>query len=165
MSTTNAFRNVPVTGNLTKEPAQITTKNGPMVTFRLAVSDRFFDREANEWKSSPTEYYDIGVRNKALQENIMASKLQTGDRLTVVGRYEARPYVTKDGEAALNNRLWAETAATSMDFRTVSVSPKQSGPGAEQETGVSSAQVQSQAQTQTYTQADRALDDAWGINH
>lgn len=139
-----------VTGNLVADP--VIRGEAKLVTFRLADTPRFFDREASEWKDGETVFYDVAVRNARLGENVTAS-LRTGNRVTVAGNYEAVANITKEQKPVLNHRLWADDVSASLDFATVAIKPNPKGQWREE--------IDAQAASLDPVQA--AVDREWGL--
>ena len=114
-----------VTGNLVADPVKRPSPDRPsgfITTFRLAENHRVFDKQAQDWKDGEPTYYDVAVAHGPLGDNVHAS-VGAGARVTVSGNYEPVPYITKNGEAGLNNRIWADEVSASMVYATVEVHP------------------------------------------
>ena len=84
-----------VTGLIATTPRHITTSEGvEILSFRLASSQRRFDKTANKWVDASTNWYTVtAFRNLAV--NAYAS-LNKGDRIVVVGRLRIRDWQTDD---------------------------------------------------------------------
>ncbi|WP_460462974.1 single-stranded DNA-binding protein [Arthrobacter pigmenti] len=111
-----------VTGNLVADPVRRETNAGVLTTMRIAENQRTYDREAAEWKDGDSVFYDVAVKNARLGENVTGS-VGRGDRVSVSGNYEAVPFVSKEGEAGLSHRIWADEVSASLDYATVAVQP------------------------------------------
>lgn len=113
-----------VTGNLVADPVKrpVDSQSGFITTFRLAENHRVFDKAAQEWTAGEPTYYDVAVKAAKLGDNIRAS-VGEGHRVTVTGNYEPVPYITKNGEAGLNNRIWADEVSASLAYASVEVQP------------------------------------------
>ena len=96
-----------VTGLIATTPRHITTSEGLEITsFRLASSQRRFDKTANKWVDASTNWYTVtAFRN--LATNAYAS-LNKGDRIVVVGRLRIRDWQTDD-RTGTNVEIEAET--------------------------------------------------------
>ncbi|MGW0663274.1 single-stranded DNA-binding protein [Streptodolium elevatio] len=82
---------VTLIGNVVSEVRTSVTGNGvPMARFRLGVSPRRFDREANRWVNRESSYYTV-VAWRRLAEHTMSS-VEKGDPLVVAGRLCVREW-------------------------------------------------------------------------
>jgi single-strand DNA-binding protein len=109
-----------ITGNLANDPELRFTANGQAVAqFRMAVGDRYVDKETGEWKDSdPTWYSVIAWRN--LAEHISAS-LTRGNRVIVTGSIRTRQWDDKEGETHYAWELVADEVGASLAFADVKV--------------------------------------------
>lgn len=96
-----------VTGLIATTPRHITTSEGvEILSFRLASSQRRFDKTANRWVDASTNWYTVtAFRNLAV--NAYAS-LNKGDRIVVVGRLRIRDW-QNDERTGTNVEIEAET--------------------------------------------------------
>lgn len=88
---------ITVTGLIATAPRHIVTSEGLAITsFRLASSQRRFDRGRSEWVDGETNWYTVtGFRKLAINA---AASLQKGDRIVVSGRLRIRDW--SQGERA-----------------------------------------------------------------
>jgi single-strand DNA-binding protein len=84
-----------VTGLIATTPRHITNSEGLEITsFRLASSQRRFDKATQQWVDASTNWYTVtAFRN--LATNAYAS-LNKSDRIVVVGRLKIRDWQTDD---------------------------------------------------------------------
>lgn len=88
-----------VTGNVATEVRLTTTPDGvPLATFRLAASERKFDREANRWVDGAVTWYSVACW-RHVAENCAAS-LHKGDPIVVVGRLTLREWESEGRNGA-----------------------------------------------------------------
>ncbi len=88
---------ITVVGNLVSDPELRYTPTGVAVAnFRIALTPRTFDRQANEWKDGDSLFLTCNVWRQAA-ENV-AESLQRGMRVIVQGRLHQRSYETREGE-------------------------------------------------------------------
>lgn len=87
--------NITLTGLVATTPRHLTTSEGLTITsFRLASSQRRFDRALNRWVDGETNWYTVsGFRSLA---NNAAVSIQKGDRVIVVGRLRLRDWENTD---------------------------------------------------------------------
>ncbi|MDF2992472.1 MAG: single-stranded DNA-binding protein [Microbacterium sp.] len=92
---------ITLVGNVVGEPEERTTRGGESIAaFRLAVSERRFDRERSQWVDGHTNYYAVSVFGE-LGRNALAS-VRKGERVVVAGRLRLREWEneTKRGVSA-----------------------------------------------------------------
>jgi single-strand DNA-binding protein len=96
-----------VTGLIATTPRHITTSEGvEILSFRMASSQRRFDKTANKWVDASTNWYTV-TAFRTLATNAYAS-LNKGDRIVVVGRLRIRDWQTDD-RTGTNVEIEAET--------------------------------------------------------
>ena len=80
-----------VTGNAATDIKLTTTAEGvPIASFRLAASERKFDKESGRWVDGQVTWYSVACW-RHLAENVAAS-VRKGDPLVVVGRLHLREW-------------------------------------------------------------------------
>jgi single-strand DNA-binding protein len=85
-----------VVGNVATEPVLRTTSHGARVTsFRLASTERRFDRGTGQWRDGPTTFYTV-TSWRATAENV-ATSVHKGQPLLVHGRFRESSYDDKEG--------------------------------------------------------------------
>jgi single-strand DNA-binding protein len=92
---------ISLVGNIVGDPEERTTRGGDSIAaFRLAVSERRFDRERGQWIDGHTSYYAVSVFGE-LGKNTLAS-VRKGERVVVTGRLRLREWEneTKRGVSA-----------------------------------------------------------------
>ena len=84
-----------LTGLVATTPRHLTTSEGLAITsFRMASSQRRFDRAANRWVDGDTNWYTVSSF-RGLAENT-AQSVQKGDRVIVQGRLRIRDWENTD---------------------------------------------------------------------
>ncbi|WP_051191844.1 single-stranded DNA-binding protein [Microbacterium luticocti] len=111
---------ITITGNIATEPERRLTGGGvPLTTFRVASSQRYFDRDKKEWVESTTNWYQVSVF-RTLGEHAAAS-LHKGERVIVTGKLRLREWqagekkglsVEIDADAIGHDLLWGTTSYT-----------------------------------------------------
>jgi single-strand DNA-binding protein len=88
---------ISVAGLVATTPRHLVTQDGlPITSFRLASSQRRFDRSQNKWVDGETNWYTItGFRQLAINSSTSISK---GDRILVNGKLRVRDW--DNGERA-----------------------------------------------------------------
>jgi single-strand DNA-binding protein len=118
---------VTVVGHVATDPSLRTTSNGAKVTsFRLASTERRYDRGLGDWRDGDTMFYTVTTwRNAA--ENV-ARSVHKGQPVLVHGRLRDSSY-DKDGQRRLVVEIVADSVGHDLS-RGVAVFTKSSG-GAE----------------------------------
>ena len=75
-------------GNVARQPVYRETAAGASARFRLAVTQRYWDREKNTWTDGHTNFFTVWAK-RALATNVQAS-LTLGDPVVVQGRLKVR---------------------------------------------------------------------------
>ncbi|MDQ1076787.1 MULTISPECIES: single-stranded DNA-binding protein [Microbacterium] len=92
---------ITLVGNIVGDPEERATRGGDSIAaFRLAVSERRFDRERGQWIDGHTSYYAVSAFGE-LGRNALAS-IRKGERVVVSGRLRLREWEneTKRGVSA-----------------------------------------------------------------
>ena len=86
---------ITITGLVATTPRHITTTDGLAITsFRLASSQRRYDRVASRWIDADTNWYTISCF-RSLATNVAAS-VNKGERVIVSGRLRIRDWENTD---------------------------------------------------------------------
>ncbi len=120
---------VTISGLVATTPRHLITQDGlPTTSFRLASSQRRFDREQNKWIDGETNWFTItGFRQLAIN---LSTSVQKGERIIVTGRLKIRDWdngeragtsVEVEAEHVGHDLFWG----TSVFTRTVLVADSQ----------------------------------------
>ncbi len=111
---------ISVTGTIATEPRHVVTNAGVRITsFRLASSQRRYDRAESKWVEAPTNWYTVSAFS-ALAVNAAAS-LRKGERIVARGRLQVRDWENENrsgttvevvAESIGHDLLWGTTAFT-----------------------------------------------------
>lgn len=86
---------ITLAGLVATTPRHLTTSEGLAITsFRLASSQRRFDRPTNRWVDGDTNWYTVSSF-RALAENVAVS-VNKGDRVIVTGKLRIRDWENTD---------------------------------------------------------------------
>jgi len=86
---------ITITGLIATTPRHVVTSEGlPITSFRLASSQRRFDKAAEKWVDASTNWYTV-TSFRQLAVNAVPS-LCKGDRIVVSGRVRVRDWQTDD---------------------------------------------------------------------
>lgn len=131
---------ITVAGLIATTPRHLVTQDGlPITSFRLASSQRRFDKTQNKWIDGETNWYTISsFRQLAINASTSLSK---GDRIVVTGKLRVRDWdngeragtaVEIEAEAIGHDLSWGSSSFT----RTVLVrETDESGTGAGNDAG------------------------------
>lgn len=119
--------NITVAGLVATTPRHLVTQDGlPITSFRLACSQRRFDRSQNKWMDGETNWFTVTVfRQLAIN---VATSVNKGDRIMASGRLRVRDWdngeragtsVEIEADHVGHDLIWG----TSVFSRTVLVNP------------------------------------------
>jgi single-strand DNA-binding protein len=103
---------VTVPGRIAMKPERLASKNGPGVRFRIASTERWFNRAAEEWSDAEPVYLGVSCWRQ-LAESVLQS-LRVGDPVIVHGKLVNSSF-ERDGR--IENRLEISAAAVGPDLR------------------------------------------------
>lgn len=110
---------ISIVGNVATEPKQTAPGGIPITSFRLAASQRHFDRATGAWIEGTTNWYSVSVF-RVLGDHALES-LRKGDRIFVRGRLRIRDWTAGDksgttaeidADALGHDLLWGTTVFT-----------------------------------------------------
>jgi len=86
---------ITLTGIIATDPRALVTQSGLSITsFRLASTQRRYDRVKGEWLDGETNWYTV-TAFRQLAENVLGS-LRKGQRVVVTGRLRIRSWEAGD---------------------------------------------------------------------
>lgn len=99
-----------VRGNVATAPRRVVTDSGVVIVeFRLAATERFFNRQTQEWEDGNTSWYTVSAFRR-LAENIFRS-FSVGDPVVVAGKLSIKQWTSKDEtKKGTTPELTADTA-------------------------------------------------------
>ncbi|MEU5698810.1 single-stranded DNA-binding protein [Streptomyces aurantiacus] len=136
-----------VVGNVATQPVFRETAAGASARFRLAVTQRYWDREKNAWRDGHTNFFTVWA-NRALASNVQAS-VALGEPLVVRGRLKVRSE-QRDGQSwagadieasAIGHDLARGTAAFRRTLRGDQASDQTSDGASDQAPDLASGQA------------------------
>ena len=109
-----------ISGLIATTPRHLVTQDGlPITSFRMASSQRWFDRKQSKWIDGETNWYTVtAFRQLAIN---MSQSFQKGDRVTISGRLKVRDWdngdragttVEVEAVAAGHDVAWGTSAFT-----------------------------------------------------
>ncbi len=107
---------ITITGLIATTPRHVVTGEGlPITSFRLASSQRRFDKATSTWVDASTNWYTV-TAFRQLAINVVPS-LSNGDRIIVSGRVRIRDWQTDD-RTGTNVEIEAETLGHDLFWGT-----------------------------------------------
>lgn len=107
---------ITITGLIATTPRHVVTSEGlPITSFRLASSQRRFDKATSTWVDASTNWYTV-TAFRQLAINAVPS-LSKGDRIVVTGRLRIRDWQTDD-RTGTNVEIEAETLGHDLFWGT-----------------------------------------------
>lgn len=108
---------ITITGLVATTPRHLVTSEDLHITsFRLASSQRRFDRATNRWVDGDTNWYTVtGFRTLAKS---MAESIQKGDRVVVAGKLRIRDWENTD-RSGTTVEVEAEIVGHDLNWSTV----------------------------------------------
>ena len=99
-----------VRGNVATAPRRVVTDAGMVIVeFRLAATERYFNRQTQEWEDGTTSWYTVSAFRR-LAENVFRS-FSVGDPVIVSGKLTIKQWVSKDeAKKGTTPEINAETA-------------------------------------------------------
>jgi single-strand DNA-binding protein len=143
---------VTLTGIVGTEPRAVTTQEGLAITsFRLASTQRRFDKAQDKWVDGETNWYSI-TTFRQLATNAAVS-VKKGERILVTGRLRIREWES-GGKAGTNIDIEADALGHDLSWGTANFSR---GAGA---TPVDTGSTQADVPSGFPTEANLAASDA-----
>ncbi|MBF6326483.1 single-stranded DNA-binding protein [Nocardia cyriacigeorgica] len=132
---------VTMIGGLTAPPELRFTSGGKaVVSFTLAHTPRFLDKDTNEWKDAGDPLYLRCNLWGQAAENLAESGLDKGDRLIAVGKLKSRSWEDRDGNKRTSTELEVSDVGPTVKNAIVTVTKAGgSGGGGKQDSGWGSA--------------------------
>jgi single-strand DNA-binding protein len=119
---------ITLVGNLVDDPELRFTPSGAAVAkFRVASTNRYFDKNTNEWKDGDSLFLQCNIWRQAA-ENV-AESLTKGMRVIVTGRLKQRSYETKEGEKRTVFEVEVDEVGPSLRNATAKVTRTQRAGG------------------------------------
>jgi single-strand DNA-binding protein len=91
---------VTVIGNVVDSPRRVRLQNGSVTNFRLAATERRFDRERQEWVDGGTFWSDVECWGE-LGGNV-SQTISKGDPVVVVGTLTTRQWESETGRGSVS---------------------------------------------------------------
>lgn len=115
---------ITLVGNLVADPESRNVGGATVVNLTIAVSERQFDKDTNEWVEKGTSFYRCNAW-RDLAEHV-AGSLSKGDRVVAQGTLRQRSY-DKDGESKQVWEVELDEIAPSLKYATAVVTRTSGG--------------------------------------
>lgn len=124
-----------IVGNMTADPELRYTQNGLAVAgFSIAVNDRKFNRQTNEWEDGETTFVRCSVWREMAE--YVTQSLTKGTRVMVSGKVELKEFETRDGAKGSSLEMTVDDIGPSLKYATAqvlrAVKPQGGAPGGPQ---------------------------------
>lgn len=134
---------ITVHGGLTELPELKFTSSGkPFLSGTVASTDRYLDKQTNEWRDGKKLYARFTVWGD-LANNIAQSGLAKGTQVSVTGKLHTREYQDRDGNPRSSVEMELSDFAVSLRRATVQVTRSQDGQGGSRTSGGAGTGTQS----------------------
>ncbi|REE02833.1 single-stranded DNA-binding protein [Citricoccus nitrophenolicus] len=120
-------QHITVRGFVATDPTIRNAQAGfPVGNFRLAATDRRFDREQNAWVDGNTNWFTVNLF-RSLAQNAFTS-LQKGQPVVVTGRLKVRPWETEE-RSGTAVEIEADTIGHDLSLGTATFQRSSGRPG------------------------------------
>lgn len=115
-------------GNATSDPELRFTQNGkPVASVTIAVSDRKFDKQRNEYVDGDTWFARCTIWGDMAEH--AASSIHKGSRVIGFGRIIQREFEDRDGNKRSSVEVTLDEIGPSLRYATAQVTRKEAGGG------------------------------------
>lgn len=137
--------NITIIGRLTDAPELRFTPSGAAVAnFTIAQNSRVFDKQSNEWRDKPTNFFRCSIWRDAAEN--AAESLEKGSAVIAYGEVTSRSYTTKEGQERTVQEIELQNIGPDLKWATAKVTKAQknsnSGGFAQQPSGFGSSTAQ-----------------------
>jgi single-strand DNA-binding protein len=149
---------VTVAGNVAAEPRERFTASGSRVaSFRLAATERRFDKAIGEWRDGDTVFYTVTCW-RGMAENV-AQSVQKGQPMIVHGRLRVSTYEDKEGVTRTTIEVEARALGHDLTWGVSSFTKQSSGAASPERQAVASLARELDEQPSYGTHAGDGPDD------
>ena len=118
-------------GRIATDPAERTTPNGvTVVNFRMATTERRFDRAAGQWADAHTNWYNVAVFGRQATNFLQSTK--KGNPVIVQGRQRIRDWSTAE-RSGTSVDIVADAVGLDLNFGTCAYNKTVSARAADQD--------------------------------
>ena len=116
--------NITIIGRLTEAPElRFTPSGAPVANFTIAQNSRVFDKQSNEWKDKPTNFFRCSIWREAAEN--AAESLEKGSAVIAYGEVTSRSYETKEGQQRTVQEIELQHIGPDLKWATAKVTKAQ----------------------------------------
>ena len=116
--------NITIIGRLTEAPElRFTPSGAPVANFTIAQNSRVFDKQSNEWKDKPTNFFRCSIWREAAEN--AAESLEKGSAVIAYGEVTSRSYETKEGQQRTGQEIELQHIGPDLKWATAKVTKAQ----------------------------------------
>ena len=120
--------NITIIGRLAGDPELRYTPAGAAVAnLTIAQNSRVFDKNSNEWKDKPTNFFRCSIWREAAEQ--VAESLQKGMAVIAYGEVTSRSYTTKEGQERTVQEIELQNIGPDLKWATAKVTKAQKNNG------------------------------------
>jgi single-strand DNA-binding protein len=109
-----------IVGNLTADPELRYTQSGlPVAGFSVAVNERKFNRDTNQWEDGETTFVRCSAWREMAEQ--VAASLVKGNRVMLSGKVDLKEYETRDGAKGAALEMNVDEIGASLRYATAIV--------------------------------------------
>jgi single-strand DNA-binding protein len=117
-----------IVGNLTADPELRYTQAGlPVCSFNVAVNDRKFNRQTNEWEDGETTFVRCSVWREMAEQ--VSQSLTKGSRVMVTGKVSMKEFETREGGKGQSLEMQVDEIGASLRYATAQINRVLKGQG------------------------------------
>ena len=112
---------ITISGNtVAAADVRFTPAGKAVASFTVAVNERRFDKQANEWVDGDTTFYPCSAWGQ-MGENCAETLVDKGMRVLVVGRIKSRKFTNREGVDVTRFEVEVDEVGPSLRYATVVV--------------------------------------------
>ena len=120
---------ITISGNtVAAADVRFTPAGKAVASFTVAVNERRFDKQANEWVDGDTTFYPCSAWGQ-MGENCAETLVDKGMRVLVVGRIKSRKFTNREGVDVTRFEVEVDEVGPSLRYATAVVTRATGGGG------------------------------------
>lgn len=119
---------ITIIGRLVEAPELRYTPSGaPVVNLTIAQNARVFDKNSNEWRDKPTNFFRCSIWREAAES--VAESLEKGMAVIAYGEVTSRSWEDKEGQKRTVQEIELQNIGPDLKWATAKVTKAQKGGG------------------------------------